>query len=99
MINYTKELPQNTPVIQSEDTEQYSKSYNQQRHLEASFDIRGAACISDVVFIANLLRTMSSNVWQCLAWASGNKGWQMRREFLPQRLAGLLVPSVSQAER
>ena len=28
MINFTKELPQNTTLIQSEHTEQYSKSSN-----------------------------------------------------------------------
>ena len=28
MVNFTKELPQNTTVIQSEHTEQYSKSSN-----------------------------------------------------------------------
>jgi len=41
MINLTKELPQSTTVIQSEHTEQYSKSSNEQRHLETVYDIRG----------------------------------------------------------
>ena len=52
MINFTKELPQNTTVIQSEHTEQYSKSSNEQRHLETVYDIRGVICrrISDAVF-------------------------------------------------
>ena len=52
MINLTKELPQSTTVIQSEHTEQYSKSSNEQRHLEAVYDIRGVIYrrISDAVF-------------------------------------------------
>ena len=58
MINFTKQLPQNTTVIQSKPTEQYSKSSNQQRHLEAAFDIHGAPCISDAVFI-NIIFTMT----------------------------------------
>ena len=54
MINFTKELPQNTTVIQSEHTEQYLKSSNEQHHLEAVYDIRGATCISDAVFKADV---------------------------------------------
>ena len=51
MINFTKELlQQNTTVIQSEHTEQYSKSSNEQHHLESVYDISGATCISDAAF-------------------------------------------------
>ena len=53
MVSFSKELPQNTAVIQSEHTEPYSKSSNEQRHLEAVYDIRGATCIS--VFFAESL--------------------------------------------
>ena len=48
MINFPKELPQSTTVIQSEHTEHYLKSSNEQHYLEAAFarqlinDIRGA---------------------------------------------------------
>ena len=36
MINFTKELPQNTTVIQSEHTEQYLKSSNDRANLRQS---------------------------------------------------------------
>ena len=48
MINFSKQLPQTTTVIQSKQNEQYSKSSNE-RHLEAVYDICGATCISDAV--------------------------------------------------
>ena len=38
-------------MIQSEHTEQYSKSSIKQCHLEAAFDIHGATCISDVWYL------------------------------------------------
>ena len=50
MINFKKVLPQNTTLIQSEQTEQYLKSSNEQHHLEATYDIRGATGIFDAVF-------------------------------------------------
>ena len=50
MINFKKVLPQNTTFIQSEHTEQYLKSSNEQHHLEATYDIRGATGIFDAVF-------------------------------------------------
>ena len=59
MINFTKKLPQNTSVIQLEHTEQYSKSSNQQRSLEAAFDSRGATCISDTVFVQEFMTLKS----------------------------------------
>ena len=49
MIDFTKEFPQNTSVIQWEH-EQYSKSSNEQHHPEAAFDIHSAIFISDAVF-------------------------------------------------
>ena len=61
MIDFIKELPQNTAVIQSEHMEQYSKSSNEQHHLEAAFDIRGATCISDAVFITIII-TIKLNI-------------------------------------
>ena len=54
MTNFTKELSQNTSVFQSEHMEQYSQTSNEQRHLEAVYDIRGATCISDAVFDTNI---------------------------------------------
>ena len=56
MINLTKELPQNITAIQSEHTEeQYSKSSNEQRHLEAAFAIRCATCILTILPILTSL--------------------------------------------
>ena len=63
MINSTNELPQNTTVIQTEQTEQYSKSSNEQHHLEAAFDICGAACSCDL--LGNLVRPVSSERTGC----------------------------------
>ena len=63
IINLTKELPQSTAVIQSEHTDQYLKSSNEQRHLEAVYDIRGATCISDAVFVLAMIQ-----IW--LQWLS-----------------------------
>ena len=42
MIKFSNDLPQNTTVIQSEQTEQYLNISNEQHHLEAAFNIRGA---------------------------------------------------------
>ena len=41
---------------------QYSKSSSsfQQRHLEAAFDIHGATCISDAVFVADIPQTQNT---------------------------------------
>ena len=48
MINLIKELPQNTTVLQSEHTEQYSKSSNQQCHLETVFVVLHASLMRGV---------------------------------------------------
>ena len=48
MINFSKQLPQTTTVIQSKQNEQNSKSSNE-RHLEAVYDICGTICFSDAV--------------------------------------------------
>ena len=57
LVNFTKDLPQNTTVIQSEYTEQYSKSSNDSAISRQSMTsgqqwttISGATCICDAVF-------------------------------------------------
>ena len=45
IVNFTQDLPQNTTAVQSEHTEQYSKSFNQQRHLEATFSIQQSTAL------------------------------------------------------
>ena len=54
MINFTKELPQNTTVIQSEHTEQYSKSTNDSAILRQS--------MISAVFHASLVLFLIQNI-------------------------------------
>ena len=54
MINFTKELPQNTTVIQSEHTEQYSKSTNDSAILRQ--------CMISAVLDASLVLFLIQNI-------------------------------------